>query len=262
MRANFLVILSLLGCTFTTAQQPNSTIAGATPSSQNGTSPTEEPRVFITDSQSWEMSGAAGGTNGSYAAYSSGGARPQTAEIIKTFGQRCPNVTVNNKLEIADYIVVLDHEGGKGLLRHKDKVAVFERASGDVVISHSTLSVGGSVDEACKGIGGHWAAHGADILAAKKKYSSPQLPQGSPNVAQSPSQAAAQATVTIESTPLGADISIDGAFVGSTPSSINLPIGTHEISIAKKGFADWAKKLNVSGGTIRLNVELDPAKPL
>ena len=94
----------------------------------------DKPRVFITDSQSWEMSGSGGGSNGSWGAHSQGGARPQTAEIIKTFGERCSAVMVNNKQDIADYIVLLDHEGGKGVLRHQDKVAVFQKVSGDVVI--------------------------------------------------------------------------------------------------------------------------------
>lgn len=40
-----------------------------------------KPRIFITDSQSWETSGNAGGSGGTFAAHSSGGARPQTAEM-------------------------------------------------------------------------------------------------------------------------------------------------------------------------------------
>src|SRR5216110_3393644 len=82
---------------------------------------TTKPRVFITDSQSWEMSAASGGSNGTFAGHASGGARPQTAEIIKTFGERCPDVTVNNIRQKADYIVVLEHEGGKGVLLHRNK---------------------------------------------------------------------------------------------------------------------------------------------
>ena len=85
-------------------------------------------RVFTTDSQSWEVAGGGGGTAGSYGSSVSGGARPQTAEIIKTFGERCPGVMINNIQQKADYIVLLDHEGGKGVLRHRNKVAVFARA--------------------------------------------------------------------------------------------------------------------------------------
>ncbi len=128
-----------------------------------------KPRVFVTGSESWEMRGSGGGSGGNWGASSAGGARPQTAEIIKTFGERCPEVTINNRQEIADYIVVLDHEGGKGYLRHRNKVAVFERLSGDVVISHSTLSLGGSVQDACEGIRAHWTAHSAEIRAAASR---------------------------------------------------------------------------------------------
>src|ERR1051326_609464 len=77
----------------------------------------EKPRVFITDSQSCEIGGGVGGTSGGLGGSVKGGARPQAAEIIKTFGERCPAVIVNNKQDKADYIVLLDHEGGKGFAR-------------------------------------------------------------------------------------------------------------------------------------------------
>ena len=67
----------------------------------------------------------------------------------------------------------------------------------------------------------------------------------------------AQPTLTIDSTPTGADIEIDGAFVGNTPSTVNATVGSHEVSVKKKGFADWSRKLNVAGGAIHLSAELD-----
>ena len=89
------------------------------------TSDAQRAGVFITDSQSGQMTGNSGGSSDALAGHSSGGARPQTAEIIKTFGERCPQVVINNKQDKADYIVVLDHEGGKSILAHDSKVAVF-----------------------------------------------------------------------------------------------------------------------------------------
>ena len=89
-------------------------------------SPSDHARVFITDSQSWEV-GSHGG--GAFASEGHDGARPQTAEIIKTFGERCPDVVTNNIQARVDYIVVLDHEGGKSILSHKNKVAVFTRVT-------------------------------------------------------------------------------------------------------------------------------------
>jgi hypothetical protein len=74
-----------------------------------------------------------------------------------------------------------------------------------------------------------------------------------------PQPAAVQASLVIESTPTSADIEIDGAFVGNTPSTVPVPAGSHKIAIKKKGFTDWEKSLNVSGGTIHLNAELEQA---
>ncbi len=69
----------------------------------------------------------------------------------------------------------------------------------------------------------------------------------------------AQASLTIESNPASADIEVDGNFVGSTPSTINVTPGSHEITVNKKGFADWTRKLNVTGGNIHLSADLDAA---
>lgn len=83
-------------------------------------------------------------------------------------------------------------------------------------------------------------------------------------VALQPVQAAAtagtapQAGILIESTPPGADIEVDGAFVGNTPSTLSLAPGSHDIAVKKKGFTDWTKKLNVTGGSVHLNAELEP----
>jgi hypothetical protein len=110
-------------------------------------------RVFVTDSESWETRGSGGGggnSNGWGAASSfSGGARPQTAEIIKTLNQRCPDLTVTDILGKANFVLVLDHEGGKGLLRHRNKIAVFNH-NGDDIFSDSTRELGNAVKDACE----------------------------------------------------------------------------------------------------------------
>lgn len=113
--------------------------APATPSPSDSSD--GKVRVFVTDSESWEMrgSGAAGGNSNGWGASSSfsGGARPQTAEIIKTLNERCPEMTVTDNLGKANFVIVLDHEGGKGLIRHRNKIAVFNR-DGDDIFSDST----------------------------------------------------------------------------------------------------------------------------
>ena len=66
-------------------------------------------------------------------------------------------------------------------------------------------------------------------------------------------------SLAIQSTPPGADIQIDGAFVGNTPSTVNVTPGAHEVTLKRTGFADWTRKLNVTGGNITLDATLDPA---
>ncbi len=88
------------------------------------------------------------------------------------------------------------------------------------------------------------------------KLKSEPLPE---QTAASPSAPAAQASVNVESTPAGADIEIDGAFVGNTPSKINLTPGKHQVVVKKKGFSDWSRTLDVTGGTINLSADLEPA---
>jgi hypothetical protein len=217
-------------------------------------------RVFITDSQSWSIAGSGGGANGAYGSTVAGGARPQTAEIIKTFGQRCPQVVINNIQTKADYIVLLDHEGGKGWARHKNKVAVFTRVSGDSIVSKSTVSLGGSVQEACEAITTDWAAHGTAIRSAAIPPPAPttdHVGTGASPVQAEQGSAAAAAKLQISSTPDAADIEIDGSFVGNTPSTVGVAAGQHQISVKKSGFKPWERKIAVSSGQVSVNAVLD-----
>jgi hypothetical protein len=203
----------------------------------------DKPRVFITDSKSWEVAG------------NHGGARPQSAEIIKTFGEKCPNVMINMKQEKADYVVVLEHEGGKGWARKDNKVAVFNW-DGDSIASKSTRSVGGSVEEACKAITAHWAAHGSDranALAAESGRETAAKTAPAPELAEAPK-------ITVTSDPAGGDIEVDGNFVGNTPSAIDLTPGEHVIRITKSGYQAWERKMKVMSGSINVSAQLEPVK--
>jgi hypothetical protein len=92
------------------------------------------------------------------------------------------------------------------------------------------------------------------------KFAPQTAPAGGAEPASASSQApvSARATLDITSTPAGADIELDGTFVGNTPSSVGVPAGDHTIKIAKTGYSPWERKLKVSTGTVRVSPELQP----
>ena len=65
--------------------------------------------------------------------------------------------------------------------------------------------------------------------------------------------------VLVSSTPPGADIELDGSFVGSTPSIINMGSGDHQIVLKKKNFKPWERKVKATGGSVKIEAELEPA---
>jgi len=211
----------------------------------------QKPRVFISDSQSWQVSGSGGGSSSGFGGHTSGGARPQTAEIVKTFGERCPEVTVNNKQDRADYVVLLDHEGGKGLALKDNKVAVFN-SDGDSIVSHSTRSLGNAVKDACEAIAKDWPGRSSRVAAAP----APQGPQLT-NVSAKSSDSLSTSQIAVSSTPAQADIEIDGSFVGNTPSTIDVTPGEHVVVVKKSGYKDWQRKMKVTGGSINIAAQLE-----
>jgi len=70
------------------------------------------------------------------------------------------------------------------------------------------------------------------------------------------SRAGNNAEVAIASTPGGADIEVDGAFVGNTPSTITVTAGNHTITLKKEGFSTWERPIKVSGGNIHISADL------
>ena len=62
--------------------------------------------------------------------------------------------------------------------------------------------------------------------------------------------------VVISSTPDGADIEIDGRFVGNTPSTIELAPGDHTFAVHKRGYKEWKRQVRTTGGSIHLNADL------
>lgn len=116
------------------------------------------PRVYIQESNSWEIESdpvfsttdkkgrttvSGGGTQG--------GAVPRTAEVMKRFSEQCKSCVVTMYKDKADFVVLLEHEGGKDLFNKDNKLAVFNR-DGDLVTSGSFSRPKKAVEIACAAI--------------------------------------------------------------------------------------------------------------
>ncbi len=119
------------------------------------------PRVFVVESDSWSMGDELNLLDWTDIGSVVGGAKPQTAEIVKTLHERCPEVVVTRKEDRADYVLVLEHEGGKDIVRKDNKFALFN-ADGDALASGSTRLLGNAVKEACQAIGSDWPEAGSE----------------------------------------------------------------------------------------------------
>lgn len=63
--------------------------------------------------------------------------------------------------------------------------------------------------------------------------------------------------VVIHSQPEGADIEVDGNYVGSTPSTLPMTPGRHKIVVRKRGFEDWERQIQFMGGETQVQADLE-----
>jgi len=106
--------------------------------------------------------------------------------------------------------------------------------------------------------------------AAAPRQSSP-VPVPAPAPAPAPSVGSVQAgppekvekvKCNFSSTPAGAEITLDGKYVGSTPSEIPLSTGTHVVVLSMPGFTEWRRELTVEAGSVvNVTASLQKAQP-
>jgi len=70
----------------------------------------------------------------------------------------------------------------------------------------------------------------------------------------------ASAKLQIESSPPGADIEVDGSFVGNTPSDVQVEEGEHTVAVKRAGFKNWERIVKSSAGSsVHISAELEKA---
>lgn len=55
--------------------------------------------------------------------------------------------------------------------------------------------------------------------------------------------------VLVSSTPDGADVYVDDAFVGNAPATLKLSSGKHTVKVTQAGYKDWTKEVSVFAGS-------------
>lgn len=64
-------------------------------------------------------------------------------------------------------------------------------------------------------------------------------------------------TAVVKSDPPGADVTVDGKYMGSTPSTVRLAPGDHTILLERDGFKPWQRTMTVSpGGIVTIDATL------
>jgi PEGA domain len=66
---------------------------------------------------------------------------------------------------------------------------------------------------------------------------------------------------SVSSNPSGAEITLDGRYVGSTPSILSVGVGSHVVQVSLPGYVQWKRDLTVSPGSeLTVNAVLEKAQ--
>jgi hypothetical protein len=96
-----------------------------------------------------------------------------------------------------------------------------------------------------------------NIPLDKAKFQDTDHPQGT-TVASGPTAAEADAMIALVSNPVGADVTIDEAFMGNAPAKLRLKAGKHTIKVSMAGYKDWTREMTVmSGSEVNLAATLE-----
>jgi hypothetical protein len=205
-------------------------------------------------------------------------------------------VTVSQSNADYTVLLNRESKHNRGLLRTNSQIQVANRL-GDMLGANATRTVGNASKNACQLILADWSQHGkmpsseppaSAPGAAPVSTATASVPavsirtvsavQSTPTAVATGASAIrtddgdkssgdagineslariGEAVVEISSDPPGADIEIDGGFVGSSPSSVGIAAGEHTLRVSKAGYKQWERTLKSSTGNIKIAAALE-----
>ena len=98
----------------------------------------------------------------------------------------------------------------------------------------------------------------ANIPLDQSRFQDTDNAQGSATSATALTSSDVDAMIALVSTPVGADVSVDDAFVGNSPAKLKLKAGKHTIKVTMAGYKDWSREMTVmSGSEVNLSANLE-----
>jgi hypothetical protein len=229
-----------------------------------GVAAQDKPRVFMAGhgTENGMTHGSAGGSKVGHGWFATGrsdsivDSHDESMELAKDFSKNCTGVQVTVNQDAADYVTSLNRESKakKGILSKNDQIMVSNKA-GDVLLSSTVRSVSTAAKDACNII--------KPTAGAPASSDAPPVMANNLQAAATPQNSGASQNDTTElnisSTPVGADIEIDGRFVGNTPSAISVAPGDHTVAVQMDGYQSWKRTVNTGGGKVRIAATLAKA---
>jgi PEGA domain len=141
--------------------------------------------------------------------------------------------------------------GSVSLLDREGKVVLWSSEAGDRSLWWGAMKRGGPRKVADRLVHNLSDAIHSDKGVPIAVNSSPSKPLAAPRVSASstnqPNPNGGSGTLTVKSDLDGAEIEIDGKFVGNTPTTLQVAAGSHKV-VVKNGAEVWKRDLQIAGG--------------
>ncbi len=171
----------------------------------------------------------------------------------------CPGIPITEDGSETDYRLTVTRPTGRS--ERFDFLLI--SPTGDRMAEVLANSVDSALQTICPAVEKDIDAHNPsrDLRAKLPSGGTPETTQAKPVQQKSDVNAisvpSTQATVSLSSSPDGAEIYIDGEFIGNTPATLKLSSGKHLIRVVATDYKDWSREITtLAGSEVHLTANL------